>query len=387
MKQKVTIIGGGFGGIRAALDLSSDKAFDVTLISTNSDFEYYPGLHKIIGVANHPTYEVPLQGIFKNKPVHVVIARVTDIDPMAKTVVAGGETYASDAVILAIGSQTEYFGIPGLEEQSFGFKSVAEAKRLRAHVQDLFRKHVHSDKAEAVVGLHMVVVGGGPNGVDLAGELASFSRMIAKRYKVSETLMSIDLVEAGPRLLPMLPESIGMRVEQRLRELDVNVMCNRELKEQDSWTIEFADMKIGAKTLVWTAGITTNDLVKNIPGIELVKKNRISVDNYLQVRGVENFYVIGDAADTPFSGLAQTAIYDGAFAARTIIAKSRGKTPRAYIAKPNAFNIGTGHRWSVLKVGDFVMYGFVPYLIRTLIDIKYFLSILPVREVWKLYFK
>lgn len=386
-QQKVVIIGGGFAGIRAALDLVKTNLCEITLISQNQNFEYYPGLHKMIGIHDKVVVQVPLETLFKGKPVMLVYEKVTGVDIHTKTITTEQAVYTADYVVLAMGSQTEYFGISGLPEMAFGFKSVAEAMRLRAHIESMFAKHVKTDKAESVVGLHMVIVGAGPNGVDLAGEIAALSKSLAKKYGVVESLVTIDLIEASSRVLAMLPEAVSHRVEKRLRDLGVTVLCNRDLKKQESWTIELADMTMGVKTVVWTAGIITNELVKNIEGLTLMKKNRVAVDEFLQVKGAQNIFCVGDVADTPYAGLAQTALYDGEYIASLIAAKASGKTFHAYVPKPNAFNIGVGPWWSVMQVGSLVSYGLFPYVFRTLIDIKFFLSILPINHVWKLYFK
>jgi NADH dehydrogenase len=386
-QQKVVIIGGGFAGIRTALDLVKTGNCEVVLISQNPNFEYYPGLHKMIGIHDKVIVQVPLATIFEGKPVSLVYEKVTGVDIHTKVITTEHATYSADYVILAMGSQTEYFGISGLPEMAFGFKSVAEARQLRRHIEDMFAKHVKTDKAESVVGLHMVIVGAGPNGVDLAGEIAALNKSLAKKYGVIESLVTVDLIEAASRVLAMLPEPVSHRVEKRLRDLGVTVLCNRDLKKQESWTIELADMTMGAKTVVWTAGIITNELVKKIEGLTLMKKNRVAVDEFLQVKGAQNIFCVGDVADTPYAGLAQTALYDGEYVAVVITNKIAGKKFHAYTPKPNAFNIGVGPMWSVMQVGSFVSYGFFPYVFRTLIDIKFFLSILPISKVWNLYHK
>lgn len=388
--KSVVIVGGGFGGVRTALNLSKKGDLEITLISNNLNFEYYPGLHKIVGVSRRPTYQVPLKSIFKNTGVKLVVDTVTDVNMQTKTVLTAANSYSADAIVVAVGSQTDYFNIEGLEGVAYGFKSVAEAKRLRAHIEEMFAKHARAEKTEAVVGLHMVIVGAGPNGVDLAGELSAFGKKLAKDYQIAESLLTIDLIEAGFRVLGMLPEKVSHRVEARLRSLGVNVLCNRDLKKDESWTVTLADMKMGARTLVWTAGVSSNELVKKINGLVLGRRNRGAVDEYLQAKGTsqvfENVFLIGDVADTPYSGLAQTAIYDGVYISNLILDKSQGKKLKPYMPRKNAYNIGVGRRWSVMQVGSLVMYGMIPYLVRTLIDIHFFVSILPLGEVWKMYF-
>ena len=148
MQQKVIIVGGGFGGIRTALDLAKKGGFDITLISKNPNFEYYPGLHKMLGVGELVTVQVPLATIFKDKKVNIVIDVVTEITIDQKKVTTAQGSFQGDFLVLAMGSQTEYFGISGLSEVAYGFKSVAEANKLRAHIETLFEKHAQTEKTE-----------------------------------------------------------------------------------------------------------------------------------------------------------------------------------------------------------------------------------------------
>lgn len=383
----ILVLGAGFGGIRAALDMARTGA-QITIISKSPFFEFYPGLHKLVGVSRHAVVRIPLEKIFARTKVRIVCENIQTIDLVTKTVTTDQQSYQADYVVLALGSQTEYFGIAGLRELAYPFKSYEEALRLKQHIVDMFVKYAKADKTESVVGLHMVVVGAGPNGVDLAGELATFTHALAKKYQVTPSLITIDIVEGSPRVLPMMPEKVSIRAEERLRELGVNVFCNRDLRKQESWTVTLADMNIGARTLIWTAGITSNELVKNIAGVTLGKKNRIIVDEYLGIPGFAGCFAIGDIADTSFAGLAQTALYDGTYIAGHItkLLQQKDKSQlKPYIPHPVAFNIGVGHRWSVLVLGSWISFGFFPYVMRTLIDIKFFLSILSLRQVWSLY--
>lgn len=389
MQQKVLIIGGGFAGIRTALDLTKKPGFEITLISKNPNFEYYPGLHKMISTRKQAVVQVPLETIFKNKKVNVILDTVTAVDIEQKTATTTNGTYSGDFLVLALGSQNEYFGIAGLPEMAYGFKSVEEALKLRGHIEQLFENHTKTDKAETVVGLHTVIVGAGPNGVDLAGELAVFTKHLAQKYQIPESFVTIDLIEAGPRVLNMMPEIVSHHATARLRNLGVNVLCNRDLKKEGSWTVDLADMKVGAQTLIWTAGIISNELVTKIQGVKLGKRNRVAVDNYLQIKSdmkiYKDVFCIGDIADTQYAGLAQTALSDASYVAKVITRSCAHKDLINYSSKPVAYNIGVGPRWSIFVIGSFSFFGFLPYVLRTFIDIKFFLSILPLRNVWKLY--
>lgn len=388
--KKAVIIGGGFAGIQAALDLSKKHSvteLEITLVSDRDHFEYYPALHGYLSVDGPvPYHMIPLTDIFSGRSVNLVIEKVTSCDLATKTVtLESGRTISGDYIVLALGSQSTFFGIEGLSTMAFPFQNVDHASKLRAHIQTLFEKHCNGkDTADCVVGLHFVVVGAGPNGVDLAGELATYSKYLCKKHNLAESLVTVDIIEGAPGVLPMMPKNVQDIATRRLRELGVNVLCNRQLQKQGNWTVALADMTLGAKTLIWTAGTTGNDLVTKIPDIILQKKNRITLNDHLEIEKYPDSFVSGDIADTKFSGLAQTAIHDGAYIADVISAKLKGKTIGAYVPKPVAYNIGVGHGWSITKVGDVVISGRMSSWLRKAIDLKYFLSILPLSKVWML---
>ncbi len=388
--KKVIIVGGGFAGIQTAIDLSKknrSKDLEITLISDRDNFEYYPALHGYLSIDGPvPYHSIPLADIFSHRDVHIVIDKVVSCDLNSKTVtLESGNVQTADYIVLALGSQSTFFGIEGLSAMAFPFQNVTHATKLREHIQTLFEKHCSGkDTADCVVGLHFVVVGAGPNGVDLAGELSTYSKYLCKKHNLAESLVTVDIIEGAPGVLPMMPKKVQDIATKRLRQLGVNVLCNRQLMKQGSWTVALADMTLGAKTLIWTAGTTGNDLVTKIPDIVLQKKNRITVNKNLEIDQYLNCFVAGDIADTQFAGLAQTAIHDGSYIADVISARLKGKTIGVYIPKPVAYNIGVGHGWSITKVGDMVISGRVSSWLRKVIDLKYFLSILPISKVWML---
>jgi NADH dehydrogenase len=288
----------------------------------------------------------------------------------------------SDYLVLALGSQSTFFNIQGLPDMSFPFQNIENAKNLRAHIETMFEKHCkNNDTADCVVGLHFIVVGAGPNGVDLAGELATLTRHLCKKNSLNESLVTIDLIEGASNILSMMRPQVQKIATKRLRDLGVNILCNRQLLKQGSWTVALADMTLGAKTLIWTAGSTGNELVTKIPHVVLQKKNRITVNKNLEIDQYPDCFVIGDIADTQFSGLAQTAIHDGSYIAQVITNKLKGKTIDDYKPRSVAYNIGVGHGWSITQIGNMIISGKISSMLRKAIDLKYFLSILRFSKV------
>jgi NADH dehydrogenase len=388
--KKVIIVGGGFAGIQTAQRLAKqtkESDLEIVLVSDRDHFEYYPALHTYLSVDGPVPYtSTSLVTIFGTTRVTVVIEKVTECDLSSKTIILeSGKTMSADYLVLALGSQSTFFNIQGLPDMSFPFQNIENAKNLRTHMETMFEKHCNNnDVADCVVGLHFVVVGAGPNGVDLAGELATLTKYLCKKHALVESLVTIDLIEGASSILSMMTPQVQEIATKRLRKLGVNVLCNRQLLKQGSWTVALADMTLGAKTLIWTAGSTGNELVTRIPSIVLQKKNRITVNQNLEIDQYPDCFVAGDIADTQFSGLAQTAIHDGSYIAKVITNKLKGKTTDNYKPKSVAYNIGVGHGWSITQIGNTVISGKLSSLLRKIIDLKYFLSILPFSKVWLL---
>ena len=197
VRRKIVIVGGGFGGIRCALDLVKHVPVGtrVQLISNKKYFEYYAALYRVVTGDEPADVYIPLSDIFSGTFVEVLHDTVTSID-IEKKIVFGqsGAHYQADYIVLALGSETSYFNIKGLKEQSFGFKTTNEAIRLKRHIDTLFKKHRYSAPEEQLLAFHFVIIGAGASGVELAGELEFYTRQRAKCYNINKSLISIDLI-------------------------------------------------------------------------------------------------------------------------------------------------------------------------------------------------
>ena len=388
MNKKVLIIGGGFAGIKTArqLDKISGESLDITLISNKDYFEYYPALYRLVTGTSPIEACVPLTEMLFDTNVQTIKDAIISIDPNTKTVVgASGTTYTADYLILALGSETAYFDLPGLSELSFGFKSVNEALKLKQHIHNLFVDHVQTSVSESVSHFHIVIVGGGASGVEIAGDLVSFLKTLTTSHEVDPSLITIDLIESAPRLLQNINPKVSARVEKRLRSIGVNIYLNRSLVKEEVEEVYLKDMSLRSKTVVWTAGTRVNKLYATIPGFIFNKKGKVSVDSHLQPVSFNGVYVIGDAADTPYSGLAQTAIYDGTYIAKTIMNDVHGVKTKEYKPKATSYSIPVGDNWGVLSIGKFQFYGYIPYIIRHVIDFMFFSGIVSARKLFSMY--
>lgn len=392
MNQKktshVVVVGAGFMGISCALRLAKLlPEIDITLVSDKDYFEYYPALYRVVTGSSPLQACVMLSDIFDRfSNVSVVQDTITDIDPAGKKVTGKHGTYAGDYVVVGVGSENTYFNIEGVAELSFNFKSIHKALRLKNRVRELFEMSVDVSPEEKLLNLHFVVIGGGPSGVELVGELALYARKLAKEYDIDDSFITIDLIEAGSRLLGRMSEHVSQLARQRLNELGVNVYLNRMLVRDESWTVFLKDMKIGAKTVIWAAGVQNNHLFKSIDELEYTERGHVIVDEYLQAKNSSNVFVGGDNAQTVHAGMAQTAIYDGNYVANTIAAKEKGVNVSAYVPHNVSYDIPIGPGWAILVHRGVTLSGKLAWWMRHIIDLRFYLSILPLSKALRAFF-
>ncbi len=388
-RKRVVIVGGGFGGVRAALDLARQKSPDVqiTLISDKHHFEYTPALYKL--ATGHSPMEtcIPLREVFDSYDVEILIDTIAGGSVVDKILVGeSGSRYQYDYLVLALGSETSYFNVPGIQEHAYSMKSVAEALKLKRHLHELFNVPLDMSKRDIIAQFQFVIVGGGPSGVELAGEIRRYGRKLAKAHRISPNLITVDILQSAPRLLPTMPESVSHRVMHRLTDLGVNILLNHAVSSEDAKGVYLKDIELNAKTIVWTAGVRASHVYGTIAGLTLDKGGRILVDEDIRAKGTTDVFVVGDSAATPFAGTAQTAIYDGGYVARAIASLMQEKTISEYKARKTPYVVPIGPGWAVFTYKNITLSGWVFWWLREFIDLRFFLSILPLRKaftVWR----
>jgi NADH dehydrogenase len=368
--QKVVIVGAGFGGVKAALELASDPRFAVTLVSERDDFEYHAALYRSVTGRSPLEVSIPLEDIFREKAVKLVTDSIVELDSKKKTVISAGKmAYPYDKLILALGNVTAYYGIKGLDQYSYGMKSIAEATRLKNHLHEQMEH-------PSLVDNHYVIVGGGPTGIELAGELVSYLERLYEKHKVRNKTFQVDLVEAAPTLLPMMPKPFAARVSERLKHLGVVVYTGTAVMGESADKLKLPHGSIKTHTVIWTAGVSGSPFfASNAKHFNLSKGNRVEVDKLLVAgHGVQ---VIGDAAHTKFSGWAQTALYDGWYVATNLKRQASGKAPLAYHPAQPIGAIPVGRRWCAVQTKRLRLYGYPGWLVRRYVDFKLYMGLLP----------
>lgn len=358
-KRKILILGGGFGGIKTALELADNDRVEITLLSDRDHFRYYPTLYHAATGGRLTASKIPLSEIFAGKKIKLVTGTAKTIDRDNQLVVtASGDKLRYDDVVIALGVVTNYFGIKGLKEYAYGIKSVEEAKRLRDHLHKLLLDEGKPD-------LNYVVIGGGPTGVELAGALPGYLKHIMKRHGIKKHSLNIDLVEAAPRLVPRLPKSYSRAVAKHLRKKGIKLYLGQTVQAETADALEVSGRPINSHTVVWTAGVTNHPFFKE-NGFRQDDHGKVAVDKYM--RAEEHIYVIGDNAGTSYTGMAQTALYDARYVAANFRRAIAGKSMKDYKPKQPIYVTPAGPHWAAVLWGPIRIYGFWGWLLRSSAD-------------------
>ncbi len=389
----IMIVGGGFGGIRAALELAKKNLLNVriVLISDKPNFEYNPALYRYVTGNSAIEVCIPLSEIFLGTSVEVIEDKIIALDKTKQKVVGvSGQEYMYDQLVLALGSETIYFGIPGLKENSFGMKSVAEALRLKEQIAATLAlcKADATNKGDQMRDANFVIIGAGPTGIEVAGRMIVYARRIATEIGLDPSLVSVSVIDSAPKILPTMPAKFTDPIERHLRELGINFFLNRAIERQEVEEVYLKDMQMKTHTLVWTAGARANMLYETW-GLPVDKRGRVEVDPYLHVKGETNIFVLGDAAITKYSGYAQTAFYDGKYVAGVITAQLRDRLPSPYAPTAPVNAVPAGDGWAGVLINifglNFRIYGWVGWWLRRVADLRSFLVILPSRKAFKIF--
>ena len=366
-KQKIVIVGGGFGGIKTALELEKNKAFQVVLVTDRDVFRYYPTLYHAATGGKLAESAIALGEIFAGKNVELIYDEVLKLDRANKFVRGKKDKYSYDKLVLALGVVTNFFGIKGLSDYAYGIKSVEEAHRLRDH---LHKQLADDSKPDA----HYVVIGGGPTGVELAGNLPGYVSHVMKKHGLKPTRLHVDLVEAADRLMPRMPKPYSKAVLKRLHSLGVNVHLSQTVQAETADALMINGKPIKSHSVVWTAGVANHPFFAE-NDFYITEHRKVAVNKYLE--SDEDIYVIGDNADTEFSGMAQTALHDAKFVAADLIRQARGKSRREYKPKKPIYITPAGPGWAAMLWGNTQLYGWGAWVLRSAADLVAYKDLEP----------
>jgi NADH:ubiquinone reductase (H+-translocating) len=381
--KRVVIVGGGFAGVAAARALRRADA-DVTLIDRRNHHIFQPLLYQVACAVLAPSeIAAPIRQLeVKQKNVSVMMAEVTGIDVIARTVEAsclgiGLRKVPFDFLVVATGMFPSYFGHDEFAQHAPGLKTLSDAETIRSKILSAFElAELTDDERERARQMTFVLVGAGPTGVELAASLAQMMSVTLRRNfrRIDPAKSTIILLEGGGRVLPSFAESLSKRVSERLEDLGVTVATGVRVETVDEQGVVAGGKRIASATVLWTAGVAASPIVKML-GAKTDRAGRVMVGPFLNVPEMSGVFVVGDTASViqngrPVPGVAQSAIQEGRYVGRIICDQIVGREPKQEFRYFNKGNMAVvGKNFAILEVGPIRTSGFATWLIWAAIHI------------------
>lgn len=377
-KPKVVIIGGGFGGLWAARTLANQPV-DVVIIDHNNYHTFLALLYQVAAAElDAESIAYPVRSVFWKTPnIDFILAHARRIDIQNCQIETDRETISYEYLILANGSVTSTYGVPGAEVHSYFLKTLEEAVALKNHIICCFEaasRETDAEKRKAL--LTFVIVGGGATGVEYSGALTELIHgPLIKDYPVIDfSTVRIILLDATGQLVSDMPADIRDYTVRQLRKMGVNVILEAAVAEvsRDRVVLKNAE-SIETNTVVWAAGVRGETLTET-SGIRIKKDGRVPVSNTLQIPDHPEIYVIGDLASIQeghriLPMVAQVAIQSGVRAANNILQQIAGKTPEAFHYADRGSMITIGRKAAGVAIGAHTFTGFLAWMMWLVIHL------------------
>jgi len=376
--MNVVVVGGGFAGVKAALELSKRQTGKVTLISDETYFLHHATLYATATGKNAAESVISLHDIFAAHPnVTVVHDTVKSIDPERKLVIGGKKQYRYDEAILALGSVTTYFGIDGMEQHAYGIKSLDEIKR--------FKEHIHTELVEKKLDKEYFVIGAGPTGIELAGALQEYLNYLKSAYRLKGHHTRVTIVEAAPRIAPRSSATAAKIISKRLKKLGIRVMVNHKVSALDDKFITIEGKKIPTTTAIWTSGVANNPFFKaNEHAFHLAPNGRVNVNGFLEA--VPHVYVIGDNNTVKYSGMAWPALAQAAYVAKHLARLHTGRGKVAFQPHSVMSGMPVGEKWGYVEWMGIYVSGWAGFVVRRWMELYGYRQLVPLQKavaVWR----
>lgn len=382
---RIVIIGAGFAGINLVKSLRK-KPFQVVMINQNNYHLFQPLLYQVATAGlEASSIAFPVRGLFTNKKNFIFrLAQVTQINAENNSIQTTIGEIKYDFLVIATGSTANYFGNSHFENLAHGMKSLYEAVGLRNFGLQGLENALLLSGEEKKEALNIVIAGGGPTGVELAGALAEFRKTIfPKDYpELSPQLMQIHLVEGSPRLLANMSETASAHTYHYLSDMGVKIFLNTLVKDYDGETVTLNNGSvITTKYFIWSAGVKGN-FPAGLPAETIERNSRIKVNEFNQVQSFRNIFAIGDVAqmttDARFPKghpmLAQVAIQQGKNLANNLVSFNKNKGLQSFFYKDKGTMATIGRNKAVADIGKWHITGFFAWVIWMTVHLMFLMG-------------
>lgn len=379
--RRVLIIGGGFAGLNAALELGGVAGVEVTLVDRHNYHLFQPLLYQVAMAGLSPAdIATPIRSLLSAyRNTSVLLGEAESIDLPGQKVKFDFGELEFDYLVLACGATHSYFGHNEWEKYAPGLKTISQATEIRKRVLSAF-EHAErvTDQDEQKKYLTYVIVGGGPTGVELAGAIGEMSRFTLSRdfRRINPSHTRVILVEAGPRILPMFSEQQSNRAARDLEKLGVQIWTSSVVTNINAEGVELGDERIRAATVLWAAGVEASELGQ-AGGMHVDNRGRVLVEPDLSLEGHPNVFVAGDQASythqtgSPLPGTAPVALQQGRFIGKTIRNEVQGKPRSKFHFRDKGQMATIGRSRAIVEMGRFKLAGFFAWVVWLVVHVFY----------------
>jgi len=379
----VVVVGAGFGGLNAVQALARVPV-RVTLVDQRNHHLFQPLLYQVATAALSPAdIATPVRAILRDqRNATVLLGRAESVDRTARELVLSDGRIGFDYLVLAIGARHAYFGHDDWEANAPGLKTLEDALEIRRRILLAFERAERETNAERRRALlRFLVVGGGPTGVELAGAIAEISRHVLDKdfRSIDPREAEVQVLEAGPRILPAFPPSLAEKASRTLQRLGVRVRTGFPVTAVKSGYLESGDDRVDAATILWAAGVRASPLGASF-GVPVDPAGRVLVEPDLSIPGDPRIFVIGDGAvflhqtGKPLPGVAQVAIQQGRHVARNVKADLAGRERRPFRYRDKGDLAVIGRAQAVARIGRLRLAGFPAWLVWCFVHILFLIG-------------
>lgn len=416
----IIILGAGFGGIGAALELEkklkNNSDFKITLIDRNAFHLFTPSLYEVATIYGliedafaqylRGSVSIPIAEIVENKKINFIQAEIKEINLKEKRITTnGGNKLDFDYLVIALGGESEFYGIPGVQEYAYDLKSVDDAVAIHRKVKEVYENYKSRKNGGQI---KIAIIGGGFTGVELAAELGCCVSKIIEEKNLDKSCTAIYLFQSEPIILPSVGEKARKAIERRLKDELVQIQTDSPIIEigPNFIKVKGRGEALNFDLIIWAGGVRGAGLLENLD-LKLSKKKTVEVNEFLQAKKSdlsaqagdsisinEKVFLIGDSASIIdpktqrlVPAMAYTAYDEAIAAARNIINHINGRKLKPYKPFYDAWIAPAGGKWAYFYYKSVNISGFLGYLLRQAVDLRHFMRILPFRRALALFFK
>lgn len=395
--KRILILGGGYGGVWAGKIL--EKQFrkrddvEITLVDMKPFHTLMTELHEVAGWRTEPeSVQVSFRKIFATKKINVVLDKILKVDIEGKKATSSSREYPFDYIVVGVGAEPEFFGIPGVKDNSFTLWSFEDAMRLRNHVEHIFMEAAkETDAVKRARMLTFVVAGAGFTGIEMLGELIEYRDVMCKKYFLDKKEVRIVNIEALPSILPILEEPLRAKAEKYLQKVGAEILLSQAIIGAEPGKVLLkSGQVVETDTFIWTCGVKASDFAGSLP-VPMGKRNRIECDQEMKSTKFPYVYVVGDNAGLmldgkPMAQVVESAHFSAEAAAKNIIADIEGGERHHFKPNYHGFMVSIGGKYAVANAGGIKSSGLIAMAMKHMINMYYLFCIAGINQVWE-YFK